>query len=379
MSANWYSTGSSTVMRGIERGGLAAASRPGNQHQPVRTLQNAQPIVQIAAGDSKRLEIQCHRVTVENPHDDAFAMHRRQGRDTQIDRDAAHRHLDASVLRQLPLGDIEPRQDLDARDNGGAIAVRRRFDFAQRSVDRDADPEAAVARLQMDVRSAGLDRGFDDAVDHADDRGFAGHVLQPLDVELDRLVTVAIVRRAGLGRLAMRVEPFDCRIQFGLHGNPRLDRTARGQPHGVHRIGVERIGHGQHQPVVGLGQRQDSGFLQESQADLAIQQRQGREVALADQRHAGLTGQRFRQVTLRNQAELGQHPGQTLAIARSDPTGAFQRPFVQLAGFHQRLAQRQLDGFTVCGERRFRQPLLLAAANSVLGTPIGYYNTTLDY
>ena len=100
---------------------------------------------------------------------------------------AAHRQLDAAVLRQPPLGDVEPGHDLDARDHGGLQARRRRLDLVQHAVVPVAHPQPIGEGLEMDIRGVGLDRPRDQLVDEADDRRLARQVLQPLGIFFRRL------------------------------------------------------------------------------------------------------------------------------------------------------------------------------------------------
>ena len=70
---------------------------------------------------------------------------------------AAHGELDAAVLRQPPLGDVELRHDLDARDDRRGEPAGRRLDLVQHAVDAVADAQLVLERLDVDVRGARLD------------------------------------------------------------------------------------------------------------------------------------------------------------------------------------------------------------------------------
>jgi hypothetical protein len=60
------------------------------------------------AGRSRALEIvEIARRAIEQAHDDAFAVERRQRGNAQIDLAAQRLDLDAAVLRQPALGDIQ--------------------------------------------------------------------------------------------------------------------------------------------------------------------------------------------------------------------------------------------------------------------------------
>ena len=148
------------LQRGIERGGLAAAGGAGDQEDAVRqadvkcsmrrqhAVVEAQPaqIVEIAGG------------AVEQAHHDAFAVERGQRGDAEVHFAAEDLDLDAAVLRQAALGDIQLGHQLQARDDGGLQLARRRLLVEQHAVDAVADAEFLLERLDVDVAGALLDR-----------------------------------------------------------------------------------------------------------------------------------------------------------------------------------------------------------------------------
>ena len=92
--------------------------------------------------------------------------------------------LDAAVLRQAALGDVELRHDLDARDDRGLQPARRRLDVVQHAVDAVADLELVLERLDVDVGRALLDGAVDEHVHQPDDRRLARQVAEVVDVLL---------------------------------------------------------------------------------------------------------------------------------------------------------------------------------------------------
>jgi hypothetical protein len=67
-----------------------------------------------------------------------------------------HLQLDAAVLRHAPLGDVQLRQDLDARCQRRLHLHGRLHDLAQHAVDAVADPDLLLERLDVDVGRAAL-------------------------------------------------------------------------------------------------------------------------------------------------------------------------------------------------------------------------------
>ena len=129
---------------------------------------------------------------VEHPHDDALAEHRGQHADAQIDRVAADGQLDAAVLRQAALGDVEVGHHLDAGGDGERQVPRRRNHFEQHAVGLDADAELVLERLEVQVAGVVLDRQQQHHVQQLADRGAVG---QGLDVgQVDRPVRLERLR-----------------------------------------------------------------------------------------------------------------------------------------------------------------------------------------
>src|SRR6218665_1524069 len=89
--------------------------------------------------------------------------------------------LDARVWRQAAPGNVQMRQQLDARIDGSAQARRHQFAGMDHPVDAVAHMQAIVERLQVDVGSAQIDDPANDGVDQADDRRLAGQIFQMLD------------------------------------------------------------------------------------------------------------------------------------------------------------------------------------------------------
>src|SRR5580700_6172147 len=169
--------------RRIERGGLTAAGGSGDQENAVR-----QRGEMLHAGQHEVVEAQTAQVvevaggTVEQAHDYAFAVEGRQRRDAQIDFAAQNLNLDAAVLRQAALGDIELGHQLQARDDGAFELARRRFLVEEHAVHAEAHPELFLERLDVDVAGAVFDGLRDHGIDQPDDGRFRGHVAQMFEI-----------------------------------------------------------------------------------------------------------------------------------------------------------------------------------------------------
>ena len=98
----------------------------------------------------------------------------RQGRDAQIDLASGHGRLDASVLRNPALRDVQVGHDLDARRDGRGQRARRRRHFVKRAVHAVADFEILLERLKVNVTGPRLDGLGQHRVHVLDDRGRGG-------------------------------------------------------------------------------------------------------------------------------------------------------------------------------------------------------------
>ena len=88
---------------------------------------------------------------VEQTQHDALAVHRRHGRHAQVELARLEPHANASVLRPPPLGDVELREQLDARHDRVMQMARRLGRGNEHAVDAKARREAGARGLEMDV------------------------------------------------------------------------------------------------------------------------------------------------------------------------------------------------------------------------------------
>ncbi len=187
---------------------------------------------------------------VEQPHDDLLAPQRRQRRHAEVHLAAlAELELDATVLRETALGDVERRHDLDAADDGVLQLDGGRHLLGEHAVDAVAHPELLLVRLDVDVARALLDGVEQHHVDQADDRRVLAGLLE-LE-EVGRVVLVAGELDLGLVEtghdLVVRgprvVVLLDRRVDRGLARDDRLDVVAGEKLQVVDRVEVRRVGH----------------------------------------------------------------------------------------------------------------------------------------
>ncbi len=178
--------------RAVERVGLARAGRPGDQHHAVRLEDRLLEPAQRLGLEAELRHVEHQVVLVEEAHDDLLAEERGQHRDAEVEVldpvGDPGLHLDAAVLGQPLLGDVEPGHDLEAAGDRLLELERRVHHLVEDAVDAVPDAVLLLVRLDVDVGGAALDGVGEDDVDQADDRRFLGLLLQLLEVDLLILV-----------------------------------------------------------------------------------------------------------------------------------------------------------------------------------------------
>ena len=301
------------LQRGIERGGFAAAGGPGDQKNAVRqageVLHAAQHVV-VEAQPAQIVEIA--RRAVEQAHHHAFAVQRGQRGNAQIHFAAQNLDLDAAVLRQAALGDVQLGHQLQARNDGGLQLARRRFLIEQHAVHAEADAEFLLERLDVDVAGALFDGLRDHGVHQADDRRFAGHVAQVFEICRRPAASSALRRRAPGARSRRSA----CRWRRGFPARaPARSRIFR--PEKARTAAMVSKSSGSAMASVSVeslqGQREKAALAQEAGRKPFQFGRGGRRRVDRDQRHAQLLGKRRQHVALGDEAHVDQDLAELVA------------------------------------------------------------------
>ena len=80
------------------------------------------------------------------------------------------RNFDPTILRPPSFGDVEPRENLDSRENSPKEPAWRTVPNHQTAVDSVAHPNLILKWLDVDVTRLEIDRFGDDQVDQFDNR-----------------------------------------------------------------------------------------------------------------------------------------------------------------------------------------------------------------
>ena len=139
---------------GVEGGGLARTGGPGHQHHAEGRGDGLVDVVDGLLLHAEVGQVEVQVALVQDTHHDLLPEDAGQGRDTQIDLLVADLQLDAAVLGNAALGDIQLGHDLQPADDGVLQLDRRLHDLVQHAVDAVADPHVLLVGLDVDVAGA---------------------------------------------------------------------------------------------------------------------------------------------------------------------------------------------------------------------------------
>src|SRR5262245_24695616 len=98
-------------------------------------------LVEAPVVEAELRQVELQRFLVEDSENRLLAEDRRQGRDAEVDLAVVVAELDAAVLRQAALRDVEIRHDLDAREDRRLEPLRWRQHLVQDAVHAEPDAE----------------------------------------------------------------------------------------------------------------------------------------------------------------------------------------------------------------------------------------------
>ena len=159
---------------GVQGGRLARPGRARDEDHPEGPRDHL-----LVLGENGLLEAQLRHVElqvglVEESEDDLLAPEHRQHADAEVHLLAAPElHLDATVLGQTPLRDVEVAHDLEAADDRVLQLDGRLHDLVEHAVDAVADPHGLLVGLDVDVGGILPDGVEQDEVHKLDDRRVA--------------------------------------------------------------------------------------------------------------------------------------------------------------------------------------------------------------
>ena len=127
-------------------------------------------LLQLFINQPKLVDVGLEIAFIEQAHDHALAVLRRNGRHTHVDGLTANAQGDTSILGETFLGDVEFRHHLNTRHQQRRELTRRLQHRAQHAVNTKADAQRALEGFDMNIRRAVLHRLAENGVDQADHR-----------------------------------------------------------------------------------------------------------------------------------------------------------------------------------------------------------------
>ncbi len=233
----------------IERGGLAAPGRAGDEDHALRLLRGVAKQLQVVRREAQAIEDLHALAGVENAERDLFAVLRGQARHAHVDALVRVPHLDAAVLRQAALGDVELRHHLQTRDQGILNPLREAECLFEDAVDAIAHQHRVGLRLDVDVARPRLDALDQHLVGELDDG-------RQLGVGGDRpevsAIVAELVHHQGLAgrdelqelleRLLEPIGMLERVLHLVVRGDDGLHALAGGEFDGLQALEVERVG-----------------------------------------------------------------------------------------------------------------------------------------
>ncbi len=257
--------------------------------------------VPIEAQPSKIVKIACR--PVQQAHHDAFAIQRRQSGNAQVHFTAQRLDLDAPVLGQPPLGDVQLGHQLHARNHGCFHLAWRRLLAIQNAVHSIANTKFFFERLDVDVTGALFHSLSDNGVHLPDDGRLARHIAQVLQV-LGRFGAFRVELRFATRRVAVI---FVDRVQNFLLGREhRAHLQARAVTHCRNGFDIQRIRHRQRHRVIVAAHWQATELPQESRGERLGFSRNGRWTPNGYERNVQLLSQRRQDIPHRDEAHVDQ-------------------------------------------------------------------------
>src|SRR3989440_6903059 len=169
----------------VQRDRLAAARRTGDQDHALGLRQVLEVQLLLEGLVAERIDPERGLGGIENTQHDLLAEQGRAGAHAKVDGAILRQlHLDAAVLGDAPLGDVEARHDLQTGRKLLRQLNRRLCDLLEYSVHAQAYPVELLERLEVNIRSAAADGIEHDLVDEAHDRGVFDVVAPDFLVEL---------------------------------------------------------------------------------------------------------------------------------------------------------------------------------------------------
>ena len=189
------------VQTGVQRGGLAASGRSGEEDDAVRLLHQGAQDLEVIRQKPQVFQRDEH-LHGQDADDHILPVEARDDRDAQIDLLVLDFDDRPAILREAPLHDVELGDDLDPGDDRRLEVARllRHALVIEDPIHAIAHADAIAEGLDVDIRGARGDRLGEDLIDQRDHRGRISGFLHVFNLlEADRLALLGLF---GAHRLA---------------------------------------------------------------------------------------------------------------------------------------------------------------------------------
>src|SRR5207244_3135682 len=113
----------------------------GDEQEAIGKREELAPLLERVIGEAEFFQA-CRRVLgIDNPDQDLLPPPPRHGADAQLNGLSIEHDVDLSLLRAIAMSDVELREQLDARGDGGAHLERRTEFFGEAAIDAVADAQ----------------------------------------------------------------------------------------------------------------------------------------------------------------------------------------------------------------------------------------------
>ena len=159
------------VQAGVEGDGLARARGARDQDHAIGLVDGLQKGDLLLLVEAQLLDAHQGGPGLQDTQHHLLAVEGGEGIDAKVDvPGAAEFELDAPILGHPALGDVHARHDLEPRHQAVGDVDRRRGHLVQHAILAEADAEALLVRLEVDVGGAAGDGVDEDLVDVAHHR-----------------------------------------------------------------------------------------------------------------------------------------------------------------------------------------------------------------
>ena len=309
------------VDHAVHGGRLTASGGTHHEDNAVAAAEKLPDVCDLVLGQADFVQAHHRAALVQQTRDDLLAVDGGEGRDTQVEASVFDADVEAAVLGDAALGDVQARHDLQTGQHRALQVSRHGQDVPHHAVDAHADQKLGLMRLEVNVAGALGDGALDDAVDQADGRGAGGAVLAKLvDREgvagLRPSLAAAHALAAHLlnrpGRALVAVEDLDAALDGGLGGDHRDHLPPDGFPDLFNGVEVQRVVHGEVELVLHRLDRHDLILPRDVLRKHLGQLRGNVDLGQVDILDAELHLQRLDQFVLRDDLIFDQHVAETV-------------------------------------------------------------------